>query len=291
MDERGENLGPDRRFLTTREVAELLRVKERKVYDLAAEGEIPHRRVTGKLLFPQAELMAWLDGPGSERPAVLAGSHDPLLDWAVRESGCGLATLYDGSTDGLERFARSEAALAGMHFPEADGWNTATVAAHDLRQAVLVGWVARAQGLILRSDLGEEITCIADLRGRTVALRQDGAGSRALFERLTAGAGLTVGEFAGSAAPARTETEAAAAVATGEADATLGLAAMARQFRLPFVPLVSERFDLLIDWRAHFTAPVQTLLSFARTETFRRKAESLGGYDLSGLGEVRWLSP
>ncbi|HIC80349.1 MAG TPA: DNA-binding protein, partial [Kiloniellaceae bacterium] len=42
-------------FLTTKEVAELLRVKERKVYDLSAEGEIPCRRVTGKLLFPRLE--------------------------------------------------------------------------------------------------------------------------------------------------------------------------------------------------------------------------------------------
>jgi excisionase family DNA binding protein len=38
-------------FLTTREVAALLRVKERKVYDLASAGQIPCRRITGKLLF------------------------------------------------------------------------------------------------------------------------------------------------------------------------------------------------------------------------------------------------
>jgi excisionase family DNA binding protein len=71
-------------------VADLLRVKERKVYDLAAADEIPHRRITGKLLFPVAELMAWIDGGShadpADRPAVLTGSHDPLLDWAVRGS-------------------------------------------------------------------------------------------------------------------------------------------------------------------------------------------------------------
>ena len=49
-------------FLTTREVAALLRVKERKVYDLAAAGAIPCRRVTGKLLFPRTEIEAWLGG-------------------------------------------------------------------------------------------------------------------------------------------------------------------------------------------------------------------------------------
>ena len=53
---------PPIEFLTTREVAEMLRVKERKVYDMAAEGEIPCRRVTGKLLFPRSEIEKWLSG-------------------------------------------------------------------------------------------------------------------------------------------------------------------------------------------------------------------------------------
>ena len=87
-------------YLTTKEVAALLRVRERKVYDLAAAGGIPHRRITGKLLFPRAEILAWIEGGGDtaspERPEVLTGSHDPLLDWAVRESGSGLATLWNG---------------------------------------------------------------------------------------------------------------------------------------------------------------------------------------------------
>ena len=52
------------RYLTTKEVAALLRVRERKVYDLAAAGGIPHRRITGKLLFPRAEILAWIEGGG-----------------------------------------------------------------------------------------------------------------------------------------------------------------------------------------------------------------------------------
>ena len=41
---------PDDRpeFLTVRELAAFLRVKERKVYSLAASGEIPCSRATGK---------------------------------------------------------------------------------------------------------------------------------------------------------------------------------------------------------------------------------------------------
>ena len=282
-------------FLTTREVAGLLRVKERKVYSLAAAGEIPHRRVTGKLLFPRAEIAAWMEGaadpePGP-RPAVAAGSHDPLLDWAIRESGCGLASLVDGSMDGLARFSRGEAALCGLHVPEADGWNVATVASRDLSGCVLIAWAARTQGLILGAAAAGAVGGVADLAGRRVALRQPGAGGRALFDRLAEAEGLDPTDFDAAGGVARTETDMAAAVASGAADAALGLEAMARQFRLDFLPLAAERFDLLADRRSYFTEPLQHLFAFARTPAFRERASNLGGYDLAEMGAVRWLSP
>ena len=94
-------------YLTTRELADLIRVKERKVYDLVAAGDVPCSRATGKLLFPRDAVLAWIDRAGEnadevrERPPVVLGSHDPLLEWALRESGCGLASLFDGSLDGV----------------------------------------------------------------------------------------------------------------------------------------------------------------------------------------------
>ena len=288
MDQPGPS--PQHDFLTTHEVAELLRVKERKVYDLAAAGEIPHRRITGKLLFPADEIRNWIEGPSSThaRPSVVAGSHDPLLDWAIRESRCGLATLFDGSGSGLERFTRAEAAACGMHIPEDDGWNRQTVQTAKVKDCVLIGWARRQQGLILPPELKQAITSVGDLSGRTVAIRQQGAGARSLFERLASEAGLTDANFLDN--PARTESDAAEAVADGRADAALGLAAAAAQYRLAFLPLVEERFDLLIDRRAYFTEPFQTLLDFCKTAAFNDKADLMPGYDLTGLGRVRWLS-
>lgn len=276
-------------YLTTREVADLLRVKERKVYDLAAAGEIPHVRVTGKLLFPADEIRGWIGGATAERPAVVAGSHDPLLDWAVRESGCGLATLFEGSGGGLDRFAAGDAALTGLHIPEDDGWNVGTVGARGLAGCVLLGFARRTQGLILAPGLEGQVSGISDLKGRRVILRQPGAGARVLFDRLAAQAGLESVDFLDS--PARTETDAAQAVASGEADAALGLSAAAQPYRLGFVPLAEEHFDLLIERRAYFTPPVQALLAFTRAQAFAAKARAMDGYDLAPMGKVRWLSP
>ncbi|MEO3431391.1 helix-turn-helix transcriptional regulator [Pelagibius sp. CAU 1746] len=292
---------PEPTFLTTREVAELLRVKERKVYDLASSGGIPCRRVTGKLLFPRAEIEAWLAGHGGGAarrqsvPAnIAAGSHDPLLDWAIRESGSGLATFFDGSLDGLKRLQMGEAALAGLHVyePERHDWNVAHVnEALGGAPVVLVEWARRQQGLLLSSSLDGQVSSVAGLAGRRVVRRQPSAGAGLLLDHLMAEAGISAREVDFLAEVARTETEAAASVASGQAEAAPGLQAMARQFGLAFLPTVEERFDLAVDRHAWFEPPFQRLLAFCRSSTFTAKAAELGGYDLSGHGRVVWNAP
>lgn len=280
-------------YLTTKEVAELLRVKERKVYDLAAAGEIPHRRITGKLIFPRAELLGWINGDDAPvtgaRPAVLTGSHDPLLEWAVRESGSGLATLFNGSRAGLDCFGDGQAALTGLHIPGGTDWNVDIVAAQGIPNCVLISWAKRARGLVLSPDTADTITGMADLKGKRVVQRQPGAGGATFFEGMLKREGVDPCDLQMVGGLAYTEHEAAASVAAGEADAATGIEAMARQFSLGFLPLTEERFDLLIDRHSYFTPPVQALLAFARTPACHEKAAQMGGYDLEELGVVRWL--
>ena len=288
-------------FLTTHEVAKLLRVKERKVYDLAAAGDIPCRRVTGKLLFPRDEIEAWLAGSGragaAARPLpanIVAGSHDPLLDWAIRESGSGLAAYFDGSLDGLARMAAGEAAIAGLHVfePARQDWNLDHVrAALAGAPVVLVEWARRQQGLLLANGLAGRITGLADVAGLRIARRQASAGAGLLLDHLRADAGIGEDAVTFVTGVARTETEAAVSVASGQAEAAPGLATMAYQFNLEFLPTVVERFDLVVDRRAWFEPPFQRLLAFAASPAFAAKAKDLGGYDLSGHGRIVWNAP
>jgi excisionase family DNA binding protein len=289
-------------FLTTREVAALLRVKERKVYDLAASSAIPCRRLTGKLLFPRAEIEAWLarhqgtarpavDGP---QPDILAGSHDPLLDWALRESRSGIATFLDGSLDGLARMRRREAGAAGIHVyePERDDWNRGHVeAALGQEAVVLLEWAWRERGLILAPGNPHGVADLTGLRGLRVAPRQPEAGSQVLLLLLLERTGLRLNDLQVIRPPARSEVDLGLAVADGKADAGFGLAAVARQLRLTFVPILRERYDLLVWRRAYFEPPMQRLLEFCRTEAFRGRADELGGYDVGGLGTVHYNGP
>ena len=117
--------------------------------------------------------------------------------------------------------------------------------------------------------------------------RQSGSGSDTLFRHLAAreGLGLSVLDMA---EVARTEDEAVEAVRRDEADAAFGLEAVARGYGLDFVPILDEEFALLVDRTAWFEPPMQALMTFCASETFRTRAKAYGGYNIDALGTVVW---
>lgn len=286
-------------LMTTAEIADYLRVKERTIYEMVARQTIPFSRATGKLLFPRRLVDAWLEAqtelPRSgiaPPPPIYAGSNDPLLEWALRQAGTGLAVLAGGSAHGLMELAAGRAVLAGCHLldPATGSWNLAAVRAHLPGQAhVVIHWARRTEGLMTAPDNPLGIKGLADAvaDGRRFAVRGQGAGSHLLLEVLLARAGLGIADLNLADRPAETHADLAALIETGEADCGLGLGAAAG--RLGFIPLVTdESFDLVLARRDYFEPPVQALLAFTRTEAFARRAAHLGGYDTSDLGKVRW---
>ena len=288
--------------LTVAEIARHLRLGTRKVYDLVARKGLPHLRLGGKLLFEVDAVERWLaQSAGGSAPraglpaAVIGGSHDPLLDWAVRESRCGLAMLTQGSGDGLQRLARGEVSAALMHLPSADlaDFNRAEAREHLRgRNVALVEWARREQGLLVRRGNPKKVRTVADLakKGVAVAARQAGAGSAALLERLLAREGLDRRRLRVSVTTMG-ENDLAMAVKSGEADAGLGARAAAAPLGLDFVPLVVERLDLGVSRAAWFEPPLRALFAFARGKGFAEHARTLGGYDISGLGTITWNDP
>ncbi|CAN5807174.1 helix-turn-helix transcriptional regulator [soil metagenome] len=282
--------------MTTGEVAIYLRLKERTVYDLVARQAIPCSRATGKLLFSRPLIDAWVEAhtemPKGEAPAtprIYAGSSEPLLEWALRQSGSGLAVLVGGSRIGLEAMARGEAVLAGIHMldPASGTYNVPQIrAVVPQADIVAIHWARRGQGLMVAAGNPHGITGLADAigRGLRLARRRDGSGSRLLLDALLARDGLSLPEV-DEARTADSQGDLAGMIAMGEADCGIGIAAAASG--LDFIPLASEEFDLVMRRRDYFEPPVQALLAFARSEAFARRAAYLGGYDVGGLGAVR----
>lgn len=286
-------------MMNTREVADYLRIKERKVYDLVREGRIPCARVTGKWLFPKSLIDNWVaqNSSGADvvpKPAapIIAGSQDPLLDWAVRESRCGLALLPGGSLDGLSRLAAGEATMAALHVLDQSGdYNVPLVQQAPLpRDVVVLEWAKREQGLVVAAGNPLGLREIGDLRTRKarVVMRQKEAGSQILFEHLLILAGIAPAALKTLPKPALSENDVGLAIVEGKADAGIAIRAVAQQFKLDFVKLHVERFDLVMRRRDYFEPPAQALFAFVRSPAFAARAAELGGYDAARIGAVIW---
>lgn len=290
-------------LLTTAEAADYLKLSERKLYELVAEQRIPCTKATGKWLFPRAELDRWVLAGLSRPPgllppippAIVGGSHDPLLEWALRESGSGLASLPEGSEAGYRRLLEGEVAMAAIHFhdlehADADA-NVATVSREPgLADAVLIGFATREQGLLTAPGNPMELASLADVAGKHArfAMRPGGAGARQLLQALLRRERADLGALVAAEGIAPTGPDIAQAIRAGRADCGIATRSVAIGSGLPFLPLAYEHFDLLMRQRDYFRPPLQAFIALVQSPRLAARAAELGGLDVAAAGRIRW---
>jgi putative molybdopterin biosynthesis protein len=295
-------------FLTTSEAADYLRLGERKLYELVTSGAIPCSKVTGKWLFPRHELDLWVQSGLArqngmmtvEPPLIVGGSHDDLLEWSLRESGSGLASLTEGTMRGVDRLLRGEVIATAIHFHgevvSANAGGDTNVAAvrsmPALHDAVLVGMTRREQGLLLAPGNPKSLRSLSDVlgSGARMAVRQTGAGAQMLLESLLARAGASPKDLRRVDPPCLTGPDLAASVRAGHADCGIATRAAARSTGLDFVPLLWESFDLLTRQRSFFRPSIQALVAFLRDKRLAQRAAELTGYDPAPAGQIRFAA-
>ena len=292
-------------LLTTAEAAAYLRLKERKIYEMVAEGTVPCTKVTGRWLFPKAELDHWLassvsrpDGMARpEAPPIVSGSHDPLLEWALRESTSGLATLAVGSEAGLARFVAGESVAAAIHLHtlediHADANVAAVRGRNDLQDAVMIAFCRREQGFLVAPGNPLKLASVDDVRKKRarMATRPQGAGAQLLLLAVLHGADITLEQLAIAAPVCPTGPDIAQAIRAGRADVGIATRGVANAAGLDFVPIVWEPFDLIMRQRDYFRPPLQALMKFFHSQDLRARAGELGGYDLDAAGTVRFVN-
>jgi putative molybdopterin biosynthesis protein len=288
-------------LLTTDEAAAYLRLSERKLYELVANGAVPCTKVTGRWLFPKAALNRWLaaglaspDHAYAPAPPIVGGSHDPLLEWTLRESGCALASLPEGSEAGLLRLVRGEVVAAAIHLHRLDGDDAvanrdALAGMPGLHDTVLIAFARREQGLVVAAGNPlrlRDVAGVAATRAR-LALRPQGAGAQLLLLALIARAGVALEDLVLVRPACPTGADVAQAVRAGRADCGIATRAVAQAAGLDFVPLTWEHFDLALRQRDYFQPGLQALFKLAQSSMFQERAAELTGYDVSETGEVR----
>ena len=231
-----------------------------------------------------------------ENTILCTGSHDLAIgvledQLKLKHPEIKIAATNVGSVGGLLALERGETHIAGTHLLDsASGLYNVP----DIKKMipkvplVLVHLARREQGIFVAPGNPKAIRSLSDLikPGMRFVNRQPGSGTRILFDHELKERGIDPAEIAGYDREEFTHMAVAIAVASGLADAALGVRAAATALKLDFIPVGSEQYDLLIGRRFYNSERGGTLMNVIRSEEFKAAVTALGGYDPRRAGEI-----
>ena len=251
------------------------------------EGYEAGEEVNVRLLSPRSKL---------ENTLVVIGSHDPLLDELadmlhLENPELYMSSSHVGSMGGIMAIRRGEAHAAGSHLLDtADGsYNRSFIRKYFPKGDVrLISCVGRQQGLMVARGNPLNIRKFSDIArdGVRYVNRQKGSGTRILTDYLCKREHVDASAIYGYDREELTHTSVAAQIVSGSADAGMGIYSAAKLYDLDFIPICIEEYDLIIPDHAWDAPMVRSLLTILKSDAFREKILSLGGYTVDNPGEV-----
>ncbi len=228
-----------------------------------------------------------------EHTVVAVGSHDVILDVLADImpvlSKAFLSSTHVGSLGGLMALKRGEAHVAPIHLLDEDsGEYNAEMIRRIMGEepCALVKGVGRVQGFMVKPGNPLNIRSLKDLEGKSYINRQRGAGTRVLLDYLLKREGVSAERINGYEREAATHMAVAAAVASGGADAGLGIQAAARALGLDFIPLGKEDYDFAVPARFLDVPHVKAFIETLSCRQFHCRLDELGGYSYEQAGKV-----
>ncbi len=246
-------------------------------------------RTTGR-----ADLLVFAKDEAAQKRLVLAGC-DPATGLLARmvEKITGIEVVCAGASSklALTWLVEGKVHIAGSHLKDAKTgeFNLPFIRKQFPHDEFSVVTFARwEEGLVVSPGNPKGVRTIADLAKKSVRFvnRESGSGSRGLLEELLEKAGIPAQKVLGYGRIAYGHLAAAYCVMAGDADVCLATRSAAQAFGLDFVPLNSERYDLVMRKRTADLPAVKSFLDVLQRSSLRRKLEVLAGYDTSETGTV-----
>jgi putative molybdopterin biosynthesis protein len=230
----------------------------------------------------------------------LHASHDEALvllrAHAAERARLQLDIRFTGSVDAISALNQGRCVMAGFHTLERPPAGSLAQRTYKplLKPGLhkIIGFARRTQGLIVAPGNPLGLRGIADVARRRARYvnRALGTGTRVLLDELLAQEGLNAQSLDGYAHDEPSHAAVAHAVASGQADAGLGIESAARAAGLGFVPLVRERYHLACLKSALEQPAVQALRTLLRGAAWQHQLGTLAGYESADSGEVQSLS-
>jgi putative molybdopterin biosynthesis protein len=251
------------------------------------EGLNAGEEVEVSLLRPQEEI---------DHTILCTGSHDLAIgiledQLKLRYPKVKIAAANVGSLGGLLALQRGETHIAGSHLLDPE---TGTYNIRDIKRTipktsvVLVHLAQREQGILVRRGNPKSIGSLDDLIRTDVRFvnRQPGSGTRVLLDYEVKRLRIDPASIHGYEREEFTHMAVAVAVASGLADAALGVRAAAHALGLEFIFVANEQYDLVCLHSFLASEKGMQLAEVIRSDSFKTAVAALGGYDTSRSGEI-----
>jgi putative molybdopterin biosynthesis protein len=227
---------------------------------------------------------------------VICGQ-DIMLDILSRyleahPNGVQALRAYIGSYNGLYSLYHGNVSIATAHLW--DGENDEYNVPYVKRMlpgvpAVLVNLAYRNQGFYVAKGNPKNIKGWQDLKRDDIVIvnREKGSGTRILLDEHLKKMKISPWSLKGYERECSSHLAVASAVARGGADAGLGNEKYGLQVKgVDFIPLKSERYDLIIKKEDLNKVQFQAVLEIINSEEFKLELEGIGGYDLGDIGKI-----
>ncbi|WP_337104221.1 helix-turn-helix transcriptional regulator [Paenibacillus sp. YIM B09110] len=305
---------------TTEEIAKLLKISKLTVYDLIKKGELPSYRVGKQMRVDPSDLEAYKqrnkgvqlnDQAGqtdgyrqSHIPAMHSGSRhlvitgqDLSLDILANHmekklNGIRPLRAYVGSMDSLVSMYRGESDIVSTHLLDGDTHEYNIPYIRKLlvgSSYIVVNLLSRNAGLYVRQGNPLSINDWSDLAlpGLRIINRERGSGARVLLDEQLRLNGIKSAHIKGYENEQNNHLGVASKVAAGEADVGVGIEKTASIVgNIDFIPLIKERYDLVMLKTENNQIWIQTLLHILKSDEFKKDLQAISGYDLTLTGEV-----
>lgn len=301
--------------LSTQEVANILHVSKSTIYDLIRRGEIHSYKIGRKVRFTQDDVDAYiarsrhehstapvqrvdthstlLTPEPRETPEIILSGQDVVLDILasyLRQEDVNAGRTYLSSFEGLLALYQGKVSAAACHLYDGKACNASFV--RSLMPgvpAVLVNLSYRTQGFYVRKGNPKNIKGWEDLRRADISIlnRRVGSSSRILLDTQLKELGIPAAQVRGYDKIMSSHLTMAAAIAAGDADLAIGTERVSRQIEnLDFIPLLEERFDLVLRKDSMEDPAVQKMLEILASPVFLREVAPFSGNDYRDLGKM-----
>lgn len=199
---------------------------------------------------------------------------------------------YKGSYNGLYDLYNNRVSIASCHLWDGDNDSYNFDYVKRLlpgTPCILVNLAYRLQGFYVAKGNPLNINSFEDLTNKNIKFinREKGSGVRVLLDEKLRLLNIDPNSINGYYNEENSHLAVASTVGRGDANVGLGNKKASMQVEtIDFIPLQTERYDLIIK-KSDLNNPIyQNILSILSSEKFKNELYGIGGYDLKDLGKI-----